>query len=317
MKQGFLWVSAAADLMLYRSLQPPTAQSTLLVLPAAVLLLCLWCTLLHRCGIQAGRNKLYPAMLWGYLLVSCLQLQTLVEKIWEGRVGQLLLPAAVFLWAMLLPAGTMHSLKASAGVLLAGALMMGAVFIAAAAPNMRIEYLITQSGQEYRQSILWAAGTFLLPLPEYVMLTDPALELKEKRIWAFPAALCMAQAGLRLAVELVFGKTAGSLSLAGYEAARVGVLFALKRAETLQVVFWLCLMIWRLRFVSCLLQQRTREKAPALMPPCAVGILPLYAAAAALPELRIWIYGAFYAITALAAIVALAGGRRSWDAKNR
>ena len=313
-QESFLLLSAVADIMLYRVIRIPTAQSGLLVFIPAAFLLCLFCGMLCRYALPAGQNPLYSFMLWGYMLVSCLQMHWLFEKIWPNPGGQAFLPLLLLAWAMLLPADGAHSLKISARILWAGALICLAVFLAAAAPNMSIKYLAVQNGEEMRTNAAAAWLSLLMPLPEYIMLTDHSLRPLGRRAYLLPLFVCAVQLALTVIMEATFGPNAAYLELGGYEAAQIGRLFSLKRVDTLQTVFWLCLLIWRVSFLFRLAVHKNDKRRPAIPLPGKAALLAgVYAVAAVRPQLRMILLFGFEILVLAVGIIAMAGGIGYWQ----
>lgn len=314
-RQNILLLSSLADLMLYRAFRLPSAQSACLVWPLAAIFWCLVCTLLQRRGIPADQNKIYPWLLAGYILISCIQMYCLLQEIWQNPLGQWILPVVLLLFAALLPGGNPASISLSAQILWGGAGLAILIFLFSAAPNMHLHSLATANGQLLRQNALMALGGLCLPVPEYVLLTDPALEMPPHEKITFPAIFCALQSGLCLAAELTFGQKTINLSLYGYEMAKIGTLFSLQRLETLQVIFWLCLLLWRLRFLLILLEKRMNSR----INPVQIAILSAigYFALLYLAGNIAMLFYAFDFLAAAAVFYALVGGLLPWKAKSK
>lgn len=265
--------------------------------------------------MPANQNKIYPWLLAGYILISCVQMYCLLQKIWQNPLGQWLLPVILLLFAALLPGESVASMGLSAQVLWGGAGVAILIFLLSAAPNMHLYSLATANGQALRQSALAALGVLCLPVPEYVLFTDPALEMPPRKKITFPAILCALQAGLCLATELTFGQQAINLPLYGYEMAKIGTLFSLQRLETLQVVLWLCLLLWRLRFLLILLEKRMNSR----LNPVQIATLSAiaYFALLYLAGNIAMLFYAFDFLAAAAVFYALVGGLLPWRAKNK
>ncbi len=265
--------------------------------------------------MPADQNKIYPWLLAGYILISCVQMYCLLQEIWQSPLGQWLLPVILLLFAALLPGESPASMTLSAQVLWGGAGVAMLIFLFSAAPNMHLHSLATANGQVLRQNALVALGGLCLPVPEYVLLTDPGLELPPREKITFPAILCALEAGLSLAAELTFGQQAINLPLYGYEMAKIGTLFSLQRLETLQVVLWLCLLLWRLRFLLILLEKRMNSRINSLQ----ITILSAigYFALLYLAKNIAMLFYAFDFLAAAAVLYALVGGLLPWRAGNK
>lgn len=265
--------------------------------------------------MSADQNKIYPWLLEGYILISCVQMYCLLQEIWQNPLGQWLLPVVLLLFAALLPAQSAASVGLSAQILWGGAGVAVLIFLLSAAPNMHLHSLATANGQLLCQNALVALGGLCLPVPEYVFLTDPTLKMPLREKIIFPAILCALQAGLCLSAELIFGQQAINLSLYGYEMAKIGTLFSLQRLETLQVVLWLCLLLWRLRFLFMLLEKRIDSR----INPLQIAILSAlgYFALLYLVGNIAMLFYAFDFLATAAVFYALVGGLLPWQTKSK
>ena len=265
--------------------------------------------------MPADQNKIYPWLLAGYILISCVQMYCLLQEIWQNPLGQWLLPVLLLLFAALLPGQSAASVGLSTQILWGGAGVAALIFLFSAAPNMHLHFLATANGQLLRQNALVALGGLCLPVPEYVLLTDPALEIPLREKITFPVILCALQAGLCLSAELTFGQQAINLPLYGYEMAKIGTLFSLQRLETLQVVLWLCLLLWRLRFLFMLSEKRMNLRINPLQIAVLSGLG--YFALLYLVGNIAMIFYAFDFLAAAAVFYALVGGLLPWKAKSK
>ena len=301
-------ICALADLMLYRAFQAPSAQSALLAFPAAAAVGMLLCGALRRWGLSAQQNVLYPALLMGYAAISCVQLYCLFEKTEADPLGRLWKPLLLLGFAAVLPGKTKEAFSVSARLLLWGAGAAGVLFLLAAMPNMDLSALSVQTGRELRQSAATAFCSLSLPLPEYVMLTDSSLQKKpsNKPVW-LPVQLCALQALLQLIVELTFGRQGTEFALGGYETAQIGVLLSLKRLEALQIAIWLCLLIYRMQFITVLLLNRTKKREKMFFVIVASAVV--YLVLVLTVQNRTWIFAGYECLVVLAICVSLAGGK--------
>ena len=301
-------ICALADLMLYRAFQAPSAQSALLAFPAAAAVGMLLCGALRRWGLSAQQNVLYPALLMGYASISCVQLYCLFEKTEADPLGRLWKPLLLLGFAAVLPGKTKEAFSVSARLLLWGAGAAGVLFLLAAMPNMDLSALSVQTGQKLRQSAAAAFCSLSLPLPEYVMLTDSSLQKKpsNKPVW-LPVQLCALQALLQLIVELTFGRQGTEFALGGYETAQIGVLLSLKRLEALQIAIWLCLLIYRMQFITVLLLNRTKKREKTIFVIVASAVV--YLVLVLTVQNRTWIFAGYECLVMLAICVSLAGGK--------
>lgn len=306
--QESLLICALADLMLYRAFQAPSAQSALLAFPAAAAVGMLLCGALRRWGLSAQQNVLYLALLMGYAAISCVQLYCLFEKTEADPLGRLWKPLLLLGFAAVLPGKTKEAFSVSARLLLWGAGAAGVLFLLAAMPNMDLSALSVQTGRELRQSAAAAFCSLSLPLPEYVMLTDSSLQKKpsNKPVW-LPVRLCALQALLQLIVELTFGRQGTEFALGGYETAQIGVLFSLKRLEALQIAIWLCLLIYRMQFITALLLNRTKKREKTIFVIVASAVV--YLVLVLTVQNRTWIFAGYECLVVLAICVSLAGGK--------
>ena len=306
--QESLLICALADLMLYRAFQAPSAQSALLAFPAAAAVGMLLCGALRRWGLSAQQNVLYPALLMGYAAISCVQLYCLFEKTEADPLGRLWKPLLLLGFAAVLPGKTKEAFSVSARLLLWGAGAAGVLFLLAAMPNMDLSALSVQTGRELRQSAAAAFCSLSLPLPEYVMLTDSSLQKKpsNKPVW-LPVQLCALQALLQLIVELTFGRQGTEFALGGYETAQIGVLLSLKRLEALQIAIWLCLLIYRMQFITVLLLNRTKKREKMFFVIVASAVV--YLVLVLTVQNRTWIFAGYECLVVLAICVSLAGGK--------
>ena len=305
--QESLLICALADLMLYRAFQAPSAQSALLAFPAAAAVGMLLCGALRRWGLSAQQNVLYPALLMGYAAISCMQLYCLFEKTEADPLGRLWKPILLLGFAAVLPGKTKEAFSVSARLLLWGAGAAGVLFLLAAMPNMYLSALSVQTGRELRQSAAAALCSLSLPLPEYVMLTDSSLQkLPNKPVW-LPVQLCALQALLQLMVELTFGRQGTEFTLAGYETTQIGVLFSLKRLEALQIAIWLCLLIYRMQFITVLLLNRTKKREKTIFAIVASAVV--YLVLVLTVQNRTWIFAGYECLVVLAICISLAGGK--------
>ena len=305
--QESLLICALADLMLYRAFQAPSAQSALLAFPAAAAVGMLLCGALRRWGLSAQQNVLYPALLMGYAAISCVQLYCLFEKTEADPLGRLWKPILLLGFAAVLPGKTKEAFSVSARLLLWGAGAAGVLFLLAAMPNMYLSALSVQTGRELRQSAAAALCSLSLPLPEYVMLTDSSLQkLPNKPVW-LPVQLCALQALLQLMVELTFGRQGTEFALGGYETAQIGVLFSLKRLEALQIAIWLCLLIYRMQFITVLLLNRTKKREKTIF--AIVASAMAYLVLVLTVQNQTWIFVGYECLVVLAICVSLAGGK--------
>lgn len=314
--QESLLICALADLMLYRAFQAPSAQSALLAFPAAAAVGMLLCGALRRWGLSAQQNVLYPALLMGYAAISCVQLYCLFEKTEADPLGRLWKPILLLGFAAVLPGKTQEAFSVSARLLLWGAGAAGVLFLLAAMPNMYLSALSVQTGRELRQSAAAALCSLSLPLPEYVMLTDSSLQkLPNKPVWLpvqlcalqAPVQLCALQALLQLMVELTFGRQGTEFTLGGYETAQIGVLFSLKRLEALQIAIWLCLLIYRMQFITALLLNRTKKREKTIFAIVASAVV--YLVLVLTVQNRTWIFAGYECLVVLAICISLAGGK--------
>ena len=302
--QESLLICALADLMLYRAFQAPSAQSALLAFPAAAAVGMLLCGALRRWGLSAQQNVLYPALL---MAISCVQLYCLFEKTEADPLGRLWKPILLLGFAAVLPGKTKEAFSVSARLLLWGAGAAGVLFLLAAMPNMYLSALSVQTGRELRQSAAAALCSLSLPLPEYVMLTDSSLQkLPNKPVW-LPVQLCALQALLQLMVELTFGRQGTEFTLAGYETTQIGVLFSLKRLEALQIAIWLCLLIYRMQFITVLLLNRTKKREKTIFAIVASAVV--YLVLVLTVQNRTWIFAGYECLVVLAICISLAGGK--------
>ena len=312
--QESLLICALADLMLYRAFQAPSAQSALLAFPAAAAVGMLLCGALRRWGLSAQQNVLYPALLMGYAAISCVQLYCLFEKTEADPLGCLWKPILLLGFAAVLPGKTQEAFSVSARLLLWGAGAAGVLFLLAAMPSMYLSALSVQTGRELRQSAAAAFCSLSLPLPEYVMLTDSSLQKKpsNKPVW-LPVQLCALQALLQLIVELTFGRQGTEFTLGGYETAQIGVLFSLKRLEALQIAIWLCLLIYRMQFITVLLLNRTKKREKTIFTIVASAVV--YLVLVLIVQNRTWIFAGYECLVVLAICVSLAGGKHRCKTK--
>ena len=119
--------------------------------------------------------------------------------------------------------------------------------------------------------------------------------------------LCALQALLQLMVELTFGRQGTEFALAGYETAQIGVLFSLKRLEALQIAIWLCLLIYRMQFITVLLLNRTKKREKTIFAIVASAVV--YLVLVLTVQNRTWIFAGYECLVVLAICVSLAGGK--------
>ena len=119
--------------------------------------------------------------------------------------------------------------------------------------------------------------------------------------------LCALQALLQLMVELTFGRQGTEFTLAGYETTQIGVLFSLKRLEALQIAIWLCLLIYRMQFITVLLLNRTKKREKTIFAIVASAVV--YLVLVLTVQNRTWIFAGYECLVVLAICISLAGGK--------